>query len=174
MRIRSRLENWTALAALVLASGSAACASQQPSMPRSAAQSAGAKPGKPNTAAEAPADHSSAAGYTRAGLELLRKGQPKGGWVSPQLLKLTSSSGLVVNLERIWSLCESDSTTCDPELQHLVQEVLKVASRPESPKATPERLFAVIRLAKIFAVTGDKEGEKSRADQYKERLPKVR
>lgn len=37
-----------------------------------------------------------------------------------------------------------------------------------------ERLFAVIRLVKIFAITGDKEGEKSRVDQYKERLPKVR
>ncbi len=37
-----------------------------------------------------------------------------------------------------------------------------------------ERLFAVVRLAKIFAATGDKEGEKSRADQYRERLPKVR
>lgn len=37
-----------------------------------------------------------------------------------------------------------------------------------------ERLFAVIRLAKIFAATGDKDGEKSRADQYRERLPKVR
>ncbi len=37
-----------------------------------------------------------------------------------------------------------------------------------------ERLFAVVRLSKIFAVTGDKDGEKSRADQYRERLPKVR
>jgi hypothetical protein len=37
-----------------------------------------------------------------------------------------------------------------------------------------ERLFAVVRLVKIFGITGDKEGEKSRVDQYRERLPKVR
>lgn len=37
-----------------------------------------------------------------------------------------------------------------------------------------ERLFAVVRLAKIFTATGDKDGDKSRGDQYRERLPKVR
>lgn len=39
---------------------------------------------------------------------------------------------------------------------------------------TEERLFAVQRLAEIFAVTGDKEGDKNRAEQYRERLSKVR
>lgn len=149
MRMGTWLQTWTARAALLLASGSTACASQQPVTQRPATQSE-AKPAKANTAAEAPADYSSPAGYTRAGLELLRKGEPKGGWVSPQLLKLTNASGLLVNLERIWSLCESDPTTCDPELQHLTQEVLKVSTRPESPKATPERLFAVIRPIGYF------------------------
>lgn len=37
-----------------------------------------------------------------------------------------------------------------------------------------ERLFAVVRLAEAFAATGDKDGEKSRADQFRDRLPKVR
>jgi len=42
------------------------------------------------------------------------------------------------------------------------------------PQDADERLFAVLRLAKIFAITGDKEGDKNRAEQYRERLPKVR
>mgnify|MGYP001807621640 CR=1 FL=1 len=42
------------------------------------------------------------------------------------------------------------------------------------PQDADERLFAVLRLAEIFAATGDKEGDKSRADQFRERLPKVR
>lgn len=42
------------------------------------------------------------------------------------------------------------------------------------PQDADERLFAVVRLAEIFAVTGDKEGDKSRADQFRERLPRVR
>jgi hypothetical protein len=53
-----------------------------------------AKPAQPSPAAESPADYSSAAGYTRTALALLRKGDPKGSWVSPQLLKLSNSSGL--------------------------------------------------------------------------------
>ena len=42
------------------------------------------------------------------------------------------------------------------------------------PQDADERLFAVIRLVDIFGATGDKEGDKSRADQFRERLPKVR
>ena len=150
MRMGIWFETSTARAALVLALlGSTACASQA-TTPAPATTAAESKQAKPHTAAEAAADYSSAAGYTRAALELLREGEPKGGWVSPQLLKLTNSSGLQVNLERIWSLCEGDSDTCEPELKHLVQEVLRVATRPESPKATPERLFAVIRPTGYF------------------------
>ncbi|HEX2876173.1 MAG TPA: DUF1444 family protein [Polyangiaceae bacterium] len=134
---------------LALALGSAGCASRQPAT-NAPATPAETKPAKANTAAESASDYSSAAGFTRTGLDLLRQGEPKGGWVSPQLLKLTNANGLLVNLERVWSLCESDHTQCEPELKHLVQEVLKVATRPESPKATPERLFAVIRPIGYF------------------------
>lgn len=42
------------------------------------------------------------------------------------------------------------------------------------PQDADERLFAVLRLVDIFGATGDKEGDKSRADQFRERLPKVR
>jgi uncharacterized protein YtpQ (UPF0354 family) len=142
------LERWTLQATFAVALSSASCASQEPVAHTSAKPAAEVK--RANTAAEAPADYSSPAGFTRAGLELLRAGEPKGGWVSPQLLKLTNASGLVVNLERLWSLCEGDQAQCDPELKHLVEEVLKVATRPESPKATPERLFAVIRPVGYF------------------------
>lgn len=37
-----------------------------------------------------------------------------------------------------------------------------------------ERLFAVVRLAELFGITGDKEGDTTRAAQFRERLPKVR
>jgi uncharacterized protein YtpQ (UPF0354 family) len=147
--MRTWFERWTERAVLALALGTAACASQQPAT-NALATPAEAKRARPNTAAESAADYSSAAGFTRAGLDLLRKGEPKGGWVSPQLLKLTNANGLLVNLERLWGLCESDRAQCEPELKHLVQEVLKVATRPESPKATPERLFAVIRPIGYF------------------------
>lgn len=142
------LETWMGRAALAAVLGAIACAGQPPTARAPVAPPAKAKPA--HTAAEAPADYSSPAGFTRAALDLLRQGEPKGGWVSPQLLKLMNSGGLLVNLERIWSLCESDSTTCDPELKHLANEVLKLATRPESPKATPERLFAVIRPSGYF------------------------
>ncbi len=42
------------------------------------------------------------------------------------------------------------------------------------PQDADERLFAVVRLADIFNRTGDKDGDKTRAEQYRERLPKVR
>lgn len=42
------------------------------------------------------------------------------------------------------------------------------------PQDADERLFAVRRLAEVFALTGDKDGDKNRAEQYRERLPKVR
>jgi hypothetical protein len=42
------------------------------------------------------------------------------------------------------------------------------------PQDADERLFAVLRLVEIFTTTGDKEGDKSRADQFRDRLPKVR
>jgi uncharacterized protein YtpQ (UPF0354 family) len=146
--MRTWCERWTGRSAVVLALGLTACASPPPATRAPTTVPVESK--RANTAAEAAPDYSSAAGFTRAGLELLRKGEPKGGWVSPQLLKLTNASGLLVNLERLWSLCESDQTQCDPELKHLVQEVLKVATRPESPRATPERLFAVIRPVGYF------------------------
>jgi hypothetical protein len=37
-----------------------------------------------------------------------------------------------------------------------------------------ENVWAVRRLIELFAESGEKEGEKSRADQFRERLPKVR
>lgn len=144
------LERSTLQAAVVLALSLAACASQPAATRAPASVPVDSKGAQPNTAAESPPDYASAAGFTRAGLELLRKGEPKGGWVSPQLLKLTNASGLLVNLERIWSLCQGDATACDPELKHLAREVLKVAARPDSPKATTERLFAVVRPSAYF------------------------
>ena len=150
MRTLSWLETWTRRAALSTVAWCAACAGNQPTAQGPATHSAEAKQAAPRTAAESAPDYSSPAGYTHAALALLRKGDPKGGWVSPQLLKLTNSSGLQVNLERVWGNCEVDDATCAPELEHVVSEVLKVATRPSSPKATSERLFAVVRPKGYF------------------------
>ena len=144
------IEKWARRGALLASLGLGACAgpSQPGPAPSTPAQAKVKPEGAP--AATSPPDYSSPQAFTRSAVAMLRQGQPKGGWATPQLLTVTSSAGLVVNLERIWSLCESDSTTCDPELKHLVQEVLKVATRPASPKASPERLFAVIRPSGYF------------------------
>lgn len=42
------------------------------------------------------------------------------------------------------------------------------------PQDTDERVFALHRLVEVFTLTGDKEGEKNRADQFRERLQKAR
>ena len=65
-------ERWTERAMLALALGSAGCASRQPAT-NAPATPAETKPAKANTAAESASDYSSAAGFTRTGLDLLRQ-----------------------------------------------------------------------------------------------------
>jgi uncharacterized protein YtpQ (UPF0354 family) len=100
-------------------------------------------------ASESPPDYSTAPAFTRTALTLVRQGEPEGGWSTPAVLKLTNGKGLLVNLERIYGHCEVEPTSCEPELKHLVSEVLKVSTRP-TPKATPDRVFAVVRTTAYF------------------------
>ena len=101
---------------------------------------------KRTTGAPEDATHySTAEGFTRAALALVRQGDPEGGWSTPAGLKLTNANGILVNLERIWAHCQIAPTTCDPELQHLASEVLKISTRQLPINAAADRLFAVVR-----------------------------
>ena len=144
------------LVGVLLASGFTACQKPQPaSAPSSAATPAAtAAPTLTSSAAPAraarPVDASSPANFTSSVLELFRSRDAKGGWSRHGELALAHPSGIVVNLDRFWQLCQKQPSDCNAEVEHLADEALKIVASPSDKKVAPQQLMAVVRATTYF------------------------
>jgi uncharacterized protein YtpQ (UPF0354 family) len=96
---------------------------------------------------EAGIDHSSEAAFTSAIHAILAKRDSDGHWSIRGPLQLANAQGIVVNLGRLWAQCQNAATTCDAEVAHFTDEVLKISTRSAVPTATSQVLLAVVRPA---------------------------
>jgi len=76
---------------------------------------------------------------------MLRKRQPLAGWARKEESTLVNSTGLQINLERTLVRCRNVPASCTDETIHLVDEAVKIATRPSSPPASRSQLMAIVR-----------------------------
>jgi uncharacterized protein YtpQ (UPF0354 family) len=121
----------------------ASCARQEhPATPvaTSAAASASAVAAPP--ASEL--DTSNAESFTASVLKLFQSTDAGGSWTRKDALTLTNGTGLVVNLDRLWGVCQTHADACPSEVTHFVKTACEIASQA-SAKATPSALVALVR-----------------------------
>jgi uncharacterized protein YtpQ (UPF0354 family) len=89
-------------------------------------------------------DTSNAESFTASVLELFRSTDADGSWTRKDALTLTNRTGLVVNLDRLWGVCQTHVDACPKEVTNFVETACEIASQA-SAKATPSALVALVR-----------------------------
>src|SRR4051812_30205308 len=140
----------------------ASCARQEhPATPvaTSAAASASAVAAPP--ASEL--DTSNAESFTTSVLKLFQSTDAGGSWTRKDALTLTNGTGLVVNLDRLWGVCQTHADACPSEVTHFVKTACEIASQA-SAKATPSALVALVRDKSYLDALSPEERAKTISD----------
>jgi uncharacterized protein YtpQ (UPF0354 family) len=77
-------------------------------------------------------------------LKLFQSTDADGSWTRREALTLRNRTGLVVNLDRLWRICQTQADVCPNEVTHFVKTACEIASQT-SAKATPSALVALVR-----------------------------
>jgi uncharacterized protein YtpQ (UPF0354 family) len=125
----------------------ASCARQEhPAAPVATSASPSASASSSNGAAppSSGVDTSSPESFTASVLKLFQNTDAGGSWTRKDALTLTNGTGLVVNLDRLWGVCQTHADACPSEVTHFVETACEIASQA-SAKATPSALVALVR-----------------------------
>jgi uncharacterized protein YtpQ (UPF0354 family) len=120
-----------------------AAAPTAPPPPGSASAAAVAVTPSPEASPGA-ADISNPESFTVAVLKLFQSADAAGNWTRMSTLTLANRTGLVVNLDRLFDVCQTDATVCPREVRHFVKTACEIAAQTGA-KATPAMLVALVR-----------------------------
>jgi uncharacterized protein YtpQ (UPF0354 family) len=108
-----------------------------PPAPSASPSSVGATP-------SALVDTSNPESFTENVLKRFQSSDADGHWKRTRALTLTNSAGLVVGLDRLWRVCQTQADVCPNEVVHFVETAVEIA-KETSAKATPSMLVALVR-----------------------------
>src|SRR5262249_48456060 len=106
----------------------------------------------PAPASPAPSHHnvdwSTPAAFTNDVLAILQQRDPRGAWSFKEPSAVRNGKGMTANLERIRLHCQAGPESCEAEVAHFTDEVLRISGQEgAAEKTTPAQLTAIVRPA---------------------------